>query len=198
MFWKLLALVAVIAFGAAVYWAVSPVFRSGKASDGDKQQPSATPAGTPGPNDPVLVGAGDISSCAQENDSLTADLLDKVVASATGEVAVFTVGDNAYENGTIEEYQQCYEPTWGRQKARTRPVPGNHEYASKGATPYFTYFGAAAGDPTKGYYSYDLGDWHIIALNSNIAESAGSPQEQWLRADLATHPVRCTLAYFHH
>src|SRR5439155_424017 len=84
-------------------------------------------------------------------------------------------------DGSTADYTNCYNPTWGRQKARTRPVPGNHEYSTKGATPYFSYFGAAAGDPSKGYYSYDLGDWHIIALNSNIAESAGSPQEQWLR-----------------
>ena len=202
MFWKLLALVAVIAFGAAVYWAVSPVFRSGKASDGDKQQPSATPAGTPGPNDPVLVGAGDISSCAQDNDTLTADLLDQVVASATGEVVVFTAGDNAYESGSIEEYQQCYDPTWGRQKARTRPVLGNHEYASGNANGYFQYYGAIAGDPAQGYYSYDLGGWHIIVLNTNdhcqeLPCVDGSPQAAWLRSDLNTHPAFCTLAIWH-
>ncbi len=202
MFWKLLALVAVIAFGAAVYWAVSPVFRSGKASDGDKQHPSATPAGTPGPNDPVLVGAGDISSCAQDNDTLTADLLDQVVASATGEVVVFTAGDNAYESGSIEEYQQCYDPTWGRQKARTRPVLGNHEYASGNANGYFQYYGAIAGDPAQGYYSYDLGGWHIIVLNTNdhcqeLPCVDGSPQAAWLRSDLNTHPAFCTLAIWH-
>src|SRR5213594_596428 len=202
MFWKLLALVAVIAFGAAVYWAVSPVFRSGKASDGDKQQPSATPAGTPGPNDPVLVGAGDISSCAQENDTLTADLLDKVVASATGEVVVFTAGDNAYENGSIDEYQQCYEQTWGRQKARTRPAPGNHEYASGNADGYVAYFGTVAGDPGQGYYSYDLGGWHIIVLNTNdhcqmIACSASSSQAKWLHSALEAHTAFCTLAIWH-
>src|SRR5207237_9270842 len=132
-----------------------PVFRSQIADREDRQRVSVTPAGTPGPNDPVLVGAGDISSCTQENDSLTADLLDKVVASATGEVAVFTVGDNAYENGTIEEYQQCYEPTWGRQKARTRPVPGNHEYASGNGGGCCEYYGAIAGDPAQGHCSYD-------------------------------------------
>ena len=202
MYWKILSLVALIAFAGAVYWAVSPVFRSQSADREDRQSVSVTPAGTPGPNDPVLVGAGDISSCTQENDSLTADLLDKVVASATGEVAVFTVGDNAYENGTIEEYQQCYEPTWGRQKARTRPVPGNHEYASANADGYFEYYGAIAGDPAQGYYSYDLGGWHIIVLNTNdhcqrVACSDASPQAKWLRSDLEAHPVFCTLAIWH-
>ena len=140
----------------------------------------------------VFAGAGDIADCAKTGDSLTANLLDTIPGT------VFTVGDNAYPSGSTADYANCYGPTWGRQKARTRPVPGNHEYSTQGATPYFAYFGAAAGDPTKGYYSYDLGDWHIIALNSNIADAAGSAQEQWLRADLATHPVRCTLAYFHH
>src|SRR5205823_4448967 len=96
------------------------------------------------------------------------------------------------------EYANCYEPTWGRFKARTRPVPGNHDYNAPGAAGYFGYFGAAAGDPAKGYYSYDLGAWHIIALNSNIAMDVGSAQEQWLRADLAAHPTVCTLAYWHH
>src|SRR5207248_1187355 len=91
----------------------------------------------------------------------------------------------------------CYEPTWGRHKARTRPVPGNHEYDTQGAPGYFGYFGAAAGDPTKGYYSYDLGDWHIIALNGYVSHGAGSTQEQWLKADLAASTKRCTLAYLH-
>jgi hypothetical protein len=202
VFWKLLSLVAFIAFAGAMYWAVSPIFPSGDASDGDKPKLSATPVGTTGPNDPVLVGAGDISSCAQENDTLTADLLDKVVASATGEAVVFTAGDNAYENGSIEEYQQCYEPTWGRQKARTRPALGNHEYASGTADGYFEYYGAIASDPTQGYYSYDLGGWHIIVLNTNdhcqmIPCSDASPQAKWLRADLEAHPAFCTLAIWH-
>jgi len=140
----------------------------------------------------VLVGAGDIADCTTNADSLTASILDTIPGT------VFAAGDNAYPNGTSSDYANCYEPTWGRHKARTRPVPGNHEYNTSGAAGYFNYFGAAAGDPTKGYYSYDLGSWHIIALNSNIAHSAGSPQEQWLRADLAAHPARCTLAYWHH
>jgi PKD repeat protein len=139
----------------------------------------------------VLVGAGDIADCTTNGDSLTASLLDNVPGT------VFTLGDNAYPMGATADYTNCYNPTWGRQKARTRPAPGNHEYSTSGATPYFTYFGAAAGAPGKGYYSYDLGDWHIVVLNSNIARSAGSPQEQWLRADLAATSKRCVLGYFH-
>ena len=140
----------------------------------------------------VLVGAGDIGDCTKIWDSLTANLLDTIPGT------VFAAGDNAYEDGTPAEYANCYGPTWGRFKARTRPVPGNHDYNTPGAAGYFGYFGAAAGDPAKGYYSYDLGAWHIIALNSNIAMDVGSAQEQWLRADLAAHPTVCTLAYWHH
>ena len=140
----------------------------------------------------VLVGAGDIADCTRNGDSLTANLLDTIPGT------VFLAGDNAYPGGSSTDYANCYDPTWGRHKARTRPVPGNHEYSTAGAAGYFGYFGATAGDPAKGYYSYDLGDWHIVALNSNIAKSAGSPQEQWLRADLAASTKRCTLAYMHH
>jgi len=161
-----------------------------------------TPNPAPTPGDAVLVGAGDITSCAQDNDDRTAALLDSVVSSAPGEAVVFTAGDNAYEYGTLEEYEQCYEPTWGRQKARTRPAAGNHEYATGNADGYFSYFGAAAGDPGQGYYSYDLGAWHIIVLNTSnhcrlILCDEGSPQVSWLRADLAAHSNLCTLAIWH-
>src|SRR6266545_2203383 len=139
----------------------------------------------------VLVGAGDIADCKRIGDSLTANLLDGIPGT------VFALGDNAYPSGTDSDFATCYGPTWGRHRARTRPVPGNHEYDTPGAPAYFSYFGAAAGDPTKGYYSFDLGSWHIIALNSEIAHAAGSAQEQWLRADLAAHPALCALAYLH-
>jgi hypothetical protein len=144
----------------------------------------------------VLVGAGDIASCTSHGDEATADLLDAI------EGVVFTLGDHAYEAGTPIEFAACYEPSWGRHKARTRPAPGNHEYLSPGASGYFDYFGNAAGKPGNGYYSYDLGAWHIIVLDSNCGEiggcERGSPQERWLRADLAAHPRPCTLAYWHH
>jgi acid phosphatase type 7 len=166
-------------------------------------QPTRVPASDPTRlPDPVLVGAGDISSCTQENDTITAAIIDDVIASSAGEVVVFTAGDNVYEDGTAEEYDQCYHETWGRHKDRTRPAPGNHEYHLAGADGYFGYFGAAAGDPDEGYYSYDLGAWHIIVLNTSdhcesLLCSSGSPQEKWLREDLAAHPADCTLAIWH-
>ena len=110
------------------------------------------------------------------------------------------VGDLAYPDGTKENFE-CYERTWGRVKSRTRPSVGNHEFHSQGATYYFSYFGDAAGDPKTGYYSYELGTWHIIVLNSECLQvggcDTGSAEEKWLRADLAAHRVACTLAYFH-
>lgn len=142
-------------------------------------------------DDPVLVGAGDIAECGSTGAAATAGVLDTIDGT------VFTVGDHAYRAGTTEEFRNCYDPTWGRHKARTRPASGNHEYRSTDGAPYYAYFGERAGEPGKGYYSYDLGAWHIVALNSNIAVEAGSAQGQWLRADLAAHNTTCTLAYWH-
>jgi hypothetical protein len=147
--------------------------------------------------DPVLVGAGDIADCKQLSGAAkTANLLDHI------EGTVFTLGDNAYESGTPKQFADCYGPTWGRHKARTRPAVGNHEYRTAFADGYFKYFGGVAGDPKKGYYSYDLGKWHIIVVNSNCGEIGGcrpgSAQEQWLREDLAAHPALCTVAMWHH
>jgi acid phosphatase type 7 len=146
--------------------------------------------------DPVFVGAGDIAGCPTLiNAEATAKLLDATPGT------VFTLGDNAYEDGSVLQFRNCYEPTWGREKSRTRPAPGNHEYHSRGAKPYFDYFGASAGEPGKGYYSYDLGAWHIIVLNSECVYvggcQEGSAQEVWLRSDLQAHPAKCTLAYWH-
>jgi len=148
----------------------------------------STPSG-----DPNLLAAGDIGDCGSSGDEATANLLDGL----SGTVAA--VGDTVYENGTDWEYANCYEPSWGRQKARTRPAVGDHEYGTPGAAGYFNYFGAAAGEAGKGYYSYGLGAWHVVVLNGNCLEiggcDAGSPEEQWLRADLAANPRTCTLAY---
>jgi hypothetical protein len=140
----------------------------------------------------VLLAAGDIASCSSSGDAATATLLDGL----TGTIA--TLGDNAYPDGTAADFSNCYNPTWGRHKARTRPSPGNHDYHTSGAPVYYAYFGASAGPSGRGYYSYDLGDWHIVSLNSNVSMSSGSAQDQWLRADLATSTKRCTLAYWHH
>lgn len=127
----------------------------------------------------------------------TSDLL---VASARD--AVLALGDLQYEDGAAEKFAQSYDPTWGKVKAVTRPVAGNHDYGTEGAEPYYSYFGNAAGDPAKGYYSFDLGSWHVVALNSNCYAvggcGPGSTQEQWLVSDLATSTAPCTLAYWHH
>src|SRR5881628_975312 len=145
----------------------------------------------------VMAGAGDIAQCDRLGDEATANLLDGIFPG-TVPGTVFALGDNAYSDGTDADYQNCYDPTWGRHKGRTRPVPGNHDYTIAGALGYYNYFGAAAGDPAKGYYSYDVGAWHVIALNNYVPMSAGSEQEQWLLADLAAHPTLCTVAYWHH
>ncbi|WP_308258283.1 CBM96 family carbohydrate-binding protein [Saccharothrix obliqua] len=147
---------------------------------------TSAPAG-----DPVLVGAGDISNSGS-GDSATAALLDNIPGT------VFTTGDNVYDSGTTTEFNNYYNPTWGRHKARTRPSPGNHDYNTSGATGYYGYFGTQAGPSGQGYYSYDLGNWHIVSLNSNISTAAGSAQETWLRNDLAANTKPCTAAYWHH
>lgn len=151
------------------------------------------------------MGAGDIAVCPGPNQPNgrqedTARLLDTIGGT------VFTLGDNAYPSGSRENYQNCYHRTWGRHLGRTRPAPGNHEYdLMSAAAPYFEYFGDLAGTPGLGYYSFDLGGWHVISLNSNEGEpgsgvSVGpaSAQGQWLQRDLALNRSRCTLAYWHH
>ncbi|HUE99826.1 MAG TPA: DNRLRE domain-containing protein [Anaerolineales bacterium] len=136
----------------------------------------------------VFVGAGDIASCDNDNDDdeMTAQLLDAIPGT------VFTTGDNAYSDGTYAEYMDCYEPTWGRHKERTRPVPGSHDYHTPGAAGYFQYF-----DNIPEYYAYDLGAWRIYAMNSEIDISPNGPQVTWLQSDLAENPSECVLAYWH-
>ncbi len=173
--------------------------------------------------DPVLAAAGDIA-CDPQNPNFnagagtTSNCKQKAVSDAIlADPSVTTVaalGDVQYECGGLAAFNASYDPSWGRFKSITKPAVGNHEYLPASTTPpgtacdptgtaagYFSYFGAAAGDPTKGYYSYDLGTWHVIVLNTTCSQAGGcganSPQETWLRADLAAHPVACTLAYFH-
>jgi hypothetical protein len=163
---------------------------------------SSSPAGPAGTQSTggapvILVGAGDIADCDSDGDEATAALLDGI------EGTVFTLGDNAYERGSADDYRRCYGPTWGRQLDRTMPVPGNHEYATPGgAAGYFGYFGAAAGDPATGWYAYNAGAWRVYALNSNCAAIGGcdarSAEARWLRDDLAAHPHACVLAMWHH
>ena len=174
------AVVAVLVLGIAV--SAFLFYRSGYISAiSEGETPPAT-----------LVGTGDIATCPGTGDEATADLIDDIDGT------IFTTGDNAYPDGTAADFQNCYEPSWGRHKARTYPSPGNHEYHTPGASGYFDYFGAAAGEPAEGYYSYDLGAWHVVVLNSNIAVEPGSAQHEWLSADLASSAATCTVAYWHH
>ncbi len=164
---------------------------------GGSSSPSPSPSPNPDPIQPpgspyVLVGAGDVGWCASPAPEATAKLLDGITGT------VFVTGDVAYPDGTAENFRDCYDPNWGRHRARTRPVPGNHDYRSPGAAPYYAYFGANAGQAGFGYYSYDLGSWHIVALNSNLPVDAGSSQLFWLRQDLEENNLTCTLAYWHH
>jgi hypothetical protein len=160
--------------------------------------------------DPVVMAAGDIAcDPADPNFNGGAGTASACRMQATSDVlvdgapaAVLPLGDNQYEDGALAKYQQSYGPSWGRVKAISRPVPGDGDYGVSGAAGYFDYFGAAAGTRGQGYYSYDIGAWHMIALNTACQKvrggcGPGSPQEQWLRADLAAHPADCILAYFH-
>jgi hypothetical protein len=154
------------------------------------QSPEVTQSSEP----VVLVGAGDIANCEISGGSgaiATARVLDQIPGT------VFTLGDHAYPSGTATQFHDCYEPSWGRHKGRTRPAPGNHDYLTSNAKPYFDYFGDNAGPERGGYYSYSLGAWHIVSLNSFIPAGRHSPQIEWLRKDLADNRTACTLAYWH-
>jgi len=152
------------------------------------------PIGSPAQSGPAfLVGAGDIADCERGRGEATAKLLDGIAGT------VFTAGDHAYPKGTTREFVECYGVSWGRHRNRTRPAPGNHDYGSPQAAPYFKYFGSNAGPAGRGYYSYNLGAWHIVSLNSNPdAASWGAAQEEWLRDDLKADSASCVLAYWHH
>ncbi len=170
--------------------------------------PSVTPAPTesagPSPSastaddgaQAVVLAAGDIAACDSDGDEATAALLDEL------EGTILVLGDLAYPDGTPADFAQCYDPSWGRHRDRTRPVPGNHEYETDGAAAYFDYFGAAAGDPDGGWHAFDLGEWRIIGLNSNCEEVGGcgaeSPQGSRLREELEENRADCTLAFWHH
>jgi Calcineurin-like phosphoesterase len=189
--------IAIVVTGGAAAVAVGVAANNSRESGATRPQlvistagPSPSATSSPPSGDPVFVGAGDIAGNGP-GDSATAALLDNIPGT------VYTLGDNVYDNGTATEFNTYYDPTWGRHIARTKPSPGNHDYNTSGATGYYGYFGAAAGDPAKGYYSYDLGNWHIVVINSNIARGVGSAQEQWLRADLSASTRPCSLAYWH-
>ena len=164
----------------------------------DKDSGAQTPVSPTAPSfsgasisEAVLVGAGDINMCGQPGAEATAKLLDEIPGT------VFTSGDNAYMKGTTADFQ-CYDRTWGRHKSRTFPTPGNHEYETAGASPYFEYFGERAGPPGLGYYAFDLGAWHVVSLNTNVPMGEGSAQLAWLRADLQRSRALCVAAIMHH
>ncbi len=148
----------------------------------------------------MLIGAGDIASCASTGDEETAALVDSLLVEHP-DALVFTAGDNVYQNGTAQEYAECYEPGWGRFKDRTWATIGNHEYYLGNADPTFDYFGGRVGPRNLGYYSLNVGNWHLVMLNSNssfVPLDPGSPQDRWLRADLAATTKSCVMAVFHH
>ncbi len=173
--------------------------------------PSTSAISNPAPSsaDPRIAAAGDIA-CDPSNDKFNDGngratacqqkaVSDLVVGG--GYAAFLALGDLQYDKGSAAAFADSYDPSFGRVKDITKPAPGNHEYSTAGAAGYYQYFGAAAGDPSKGYYSYDVGTWHVVALNSNcdaVSCSEGSQQEQWLRSDLAAHPTQCALVYWHH
>jgi hypothetical protein len=140
----------------------------------------------------VIVGAGDIGRCGSEGALETGRLLDGLNGT------VIAVGDLAYQDGSLEQFQTCYEMAWGRHRSRTRPAPGNHEYNAPLAQPYFTYFGGNAGPQGLGYYSYTAGSWLVLSLNSNIPSGRDSEQGSWLRRTLSAQNVSCAMAYYHH
>jgi hypothetical protein len=161
--------------------------------------------------DPLLAAAGDIACTpgATSDGTHCQQLQTANLALASHPDAVAILGDNQYESGSLAEFTGSFDPTWGRFRSLIRPVPGNHEYQTAGAAGYFGYFGAAAGSSSTPYYSYDLGKWHLLALNSNCGDApsecgnflkgrVSSDEVAWLESDLNAHPGVCTLAYWHH
>ena len=144
------------------------------------------------PSDPdYRSGAGTSTRCRQ---MAVSNLL-----VGKGLAKLLALGDEQYDDGTLSAFRQSYDPSYGRVKSITAPVPGNHEYHTSGGAGYYDYFGALAGPRGKGYYSYDVGSWHLVGLNSNIARDSGSEQIAWLKRDLADNAAKkCTIAYWHH
>jgi hypothetical protein len=165
-------------------------------SKGAPSAPATTTADVSVPsNSVVFMGAGNIASCGGSTDAQTAALIEAVPSAV-----VFTLGDNAFPDGSDSDYVECYGPTWGQFKSRTHPTLGNHDYDLGNADGAFHYFGDAIGPRGKGYYSYDIGNWHVIVLNDNVEHisfAPGSDQANWLTADLAANAKPCTIAMWH-
>jgi hypothetical protein len=178
--------------------AVSLAVLAAACSEGGRRGPSTpSTSGRPEPDrSAVVLAVGDIATCEETDDEAVAGLVD------TLEGEVLLLGDIAYPNGTPEQFEECFEPAWEPMRERLRPAPGNHDFHTEGGAGYFGWFGEAAGEKGKGWYSFEVGEWHVVALNSNCAAvggcGAGSDQERWLRENLAASDARCTLAYWHH
>jgi hypothetical protein len=193
--------IALGVLGVAVLAVVVAVLLSGIVGPRAGQLPPAGSAGTFGPLGTsgsaaqTLIAAGDAARCDGSIDEATAAEIEAIPG------AVAALGDNAYENGSPQDYAQCYDPSWGQFKDRTRPVPGNHEYQTPGAAGYFGYFGPSVGSLGQSWYAWDFGAWRIYALDANCGQiggcGQGSPELTWLTNELATHPAQCVLAYWH-
>lgn len=179
-------LMMILLIGIAIVWQVS--------------RPAPLPPYVPGTPIPepvgaeVIIAAGDIATCDTNHDEGTARVVEGI------EGTVLALGDNAYETGSPTEYRDCYGPTWGRFKDRTRPVPGNHEYETPEAAGYFGYFGAAVGTAAQPWYAYDLGAWRLYALDSECSvddRCDAAAELAWIQSDLASNPRQCVLAYWH-
>jgi hypothetical protein len=196
-----LAVLVVMATAGIVVWRVA----------GGSPRPASPPSAARAGGDPVIVAAGDIACGPTDYPQAGNDFSGEVsvcrqmgTSNLIGKIrptAVLELGDNQYPVGRYRSYERYFGPSWGRFEAISHPVPGNHEYLSRDANGYYRYFGSLAGDPSRGYYSYDLGRWHLIALNAECGFiggcTAGSPEERWLATDLRRHPAACILAYWH-
>lgn len=178
----------------------------GSGGDGAGGTATGTPAASHAPlhvEGPTLVAVGDIACAPGEprTDTTCHHADTAALAARLDPDAVAALGDLQYPAGALADFDGSFAPTWGRLKDRMRPAVGNHEYETPGAAGYFAYFGRGVGSAGRGWYAYDLGSWHVVVLDTTCAVAgcaAGSPQLRWLRADLAAHPRRCTLAYGHH
>ncbi len=161
---------------------------------------SSGAAVSPGVESVSILAVGDIAQCgSQPAASSAAAKTAALISGLVPEMPLLLLGDLVYNSGTLAEYRSCYEPTYGAFMARSFPAPGNHDYGVPGGADYYSYFGARAGPDKRGYYSFEVGSWHVISLNSNIDMARGSAQEVWLRADLAaSRSKKCTLVYWHH
>jgi alkaline phosphatase len=199
--WLVLIAVIVLVVGIAAYLLVRPYLPGDQPGIGLPSNvptfrlPSEDASGSPAPSPMTMVAVGDIGSCDAQADDAVASLAKELGGT------IASLGDTVYESGSDQEFSRCFDPAWGPMKSRIHPAVGNHEYETDGAAGYFDYFGRAAGQRGQGWYSYDLGAWHVVVLNSNcgiVACGASSPQVQWLRSDLSQADASCLLAYWHH